>query len=85
MTKISYVITVNGVEVPTTKTCDYDKVVTAVKTLNEDKGRTVFGFKTILTPYNPEETAETRAQAQEHARKVREAILRKKLAKAMGA
>ena len=78
MTKVSYVITVNGIDAPATATSDYNKVTEMVRVLNEDKGRTVFGFRTILTPFDPDITPEKIKASQALARKRMTAILNKK-------
>lgn len=78
MRKVSYVITVNGVEIPSATYTSFEEVINVVKTLNEDADHTKFGYKTILTPFDPDDTPEKNAAAKAHAEKARAAILRKK-------
>lgn len=82
MTKVSYVITLNGKEVPSCEYVGYEEVNNAVKYLNEDSKGTGhhFSYVTKYTEYDPEDTPEKREKAKEHARKVAEAIKKRGVA-----
>lgn len=76
MTKVSYVITVNGKEVPSGEYVGYAEVNNAVKYLNEDSKGTGHHFSYVAkyTEFDSDDTPEKRAAAKERARKVAESI-----------
>lgn len=76
MTKVNYVITVDGKKAPSCEYVGYAEVNNVVKVLNRDAEGSGhhFGYVAKYTEFDPDDTPEKRAAAKERARKVAKSI-----------
>ena len=73
MTNVNYVITKNGKVVGSKHYKTFPEIKEALNSLGSD-----FGYKTIYTEFDPEDTPERREKAKKHAEKVQAKLKEKK-------